>query len=199
MDQARLKIIEDNSIEGGLDFFRATFDTTCQNQGIQSTPNSIAQLPNEDLQNLAVDLLLLLQNLRVTRLLPSSGSSKNLLSDLSRLNSSVNSNDFDPDHIKPLLHTILDENTNDALVWKQPADANQAGVLSWFSTIIGELEDLANEHKPTLTLWRRPLAQPNKPTQGSTAERNWTLDSLMTPMSKRTLDAIGRRSWCHEN
>lgn len=222
-----------------------------------------------------------LQSLRITRLLGSSGSGKNLLSDLSRLNSAVNSDDFDLDRIKPLLHITLAENPNDALIWKQvyavvtettppprtiassvqqtplfrstagfansseyrknvdrvlkeelgtlyvgmpgfyetffgavlnlksasqavfkkctegddplfdqgwrdwPEDANQDRVLGWFAGITERLWDLANEHKPTTTLRRRPLAQPNKPIQGSTAERKLDIGFVNDPDAKK--------------
>ena len=72
-----------------------------------------------DLQNLALDLLLALQSLRISRLLRSSGSGKNLFSDLSRLNSAVNSDDFDPDRIRPLLKSAVADNPDDALIWDQ--------------------------------------------------------------------------------
>ncbi|KAI1144702.1 hypothetical protein F4825DRAFT_477323 [Nemania diffusa] len=51
-----------------------------------------------------------------------------------------------------------------------PQDANQDGVLSWFTNITEELATLAEEYNPTPTR-RRPLVQPNKTIQGSTAER----------------------------
>ncbi|KAH7304473.1 hypothetical protein B0I35DRAFT_445302 [Stachybotrys elegans] len=70
--------------------------------------------------------------------------------------------------------------------WRDwPADANQDGVLSWLSTVIGELEDLANEHKPTTTVRRRPLAQPNKPIQGSTAERKLDVGFVNDPDAQK--------------
>ncbi len=56
-----------------------------------------------------------------------------------------------------------------------PPDANQDGVLTWFTNISEKLatlaeESAAKEYKPTPTR-RRPLVQPNKAIQGSTAER----------------------------
>lgn len=219
-----------------------------------------------DLQNLTIDLLLALQSLRASRLLRSSGSGKNLFSDLSRLNSAVNSDDFDLDSIKPLLRSVI-AGDNDALIWKEvynavteptpppqpiasslqqtpwlhntssfansseyrkdvdrvlrdelgvmfvglprfhetffgqvadlqtaskavfkkciedgeslfsngwsgwPRDANQDDVLSWFAELSEKLATLAEDYKSIPTHRRRPLAQPNKPIQGSTAER----------------------------
>ncbi len=76
-----------------------------------------------DVQNVALDLLSALQSLRASRLLRSSGSSKNLFSDLSRLNSAVNSDDFDLDRIKPLLTAALADDSDDALIWDRVYDA----------------------------------------------------------------------------
>jgi hypothetical protein len=85
--------IKDNPVENGLDAFRASFNITA------------TSMPHADVQNLALDLLLAPQSLRPSRLLRSSGSGKNHFSDLSRLNSALNSDDFDLDRIKPLLRT----------------------------------------------------------------------------------------------
>ncbi|EXK25605.1 hypothetical protein FOMG_17734 [Fusarium oxysporum f. sp. melonis 26406] len=67
-------------------------------------------------QDLVVDLLLALQNLRASRLLRSSGSGKNLLSDLSRLNAAVNPNALGLDRIKPLLRLSLTDQPADTLI-----------------------------------------------------------------------------------
>lgn len=56
--------------------------------------------------------------------------------------------------------------------WKGwPEDANQEDVLTWFADLSEKLAKLSKVHNPNLTHMRRPLAQPNKPIQGSTAER----------------------------
>ncbi|KAJ4307335.1 hypothetical protein N0V88_000718 [Collariella sp. IMI 366227] len=51
------------------------------------------------------------------------GSGKNLFSDLSRLNSAVNSNDFDLGRIKPLLNAALADHLDNALLWERVYDA----------------------------------------------------------------------------
>ncbi|KAL2255999.1 hypothetical protein VTK26DRAFT_2372 [Humicola hyalothermophila] len=122
-DELRLKIIKDNPIGNGLDAFRASFNTVCADRRIPSTPDALGQLDLEDVQNLALDLVLALQSLRATRLLRSSGSGKNLFSDLSRLNSAVNSDDFDLDRIKPLIRAALADYRDDALFWDRVYDA----------------------------------------------------------------------------
>ncbi|EJT69172.1 hypothetical protein GGTG_13281 [Gaeumannomyces tritici R3-111a-1] len=122
-DQPRSKIIEDNPIGNGLDSFCASFDTVCADRGIPCTLDALGQLDLEDVRNIALDLLSALQGLRASRLLHSSGSSKNLFSDLSRLNSAVNSDDFDLDRIKPLLNAVLADHLRDALIWDRVYDA----------------------------------------------------------------------------
>jgi hypothetical protein len=56
--------------------------------------------------------------------------------------------------------------------WKGwPKDANQEDVLSWFADLSEKLATFSADYNPAMAHLRRPLAQPNKPIQGSTAER----------------------------
>lgn len=56
--------------------------------------------------------------------------------------------------------------------WSEsPEDANQDDVLSWFSKLSEKLATFAEGCRSIPTHRRRPLAQLNKPIQGSTAER----------------------------
>ncbi|RYC78653.1 hypothetical protein BFJ63_vAg18473 [Fusarium oxysporum f. sp. narcissi] len=121
--QPQSRIIEDNPIGDGLNAFRASFKSICEGASLPCTLDALEQLSQEDLQNLVVDLLLALQGLRISRLLRSSGSGKNLLSDLSRLNAAVNLDDFDLDRIKPLLRLTLADKPDDALIWNLVYDA----------------------------------------------------------------------------
>ena len=66
-----------------------------------------------------------------------------------------------------------------------PEDANQDRVLSWFAGLSEQLWDLAYEHKSATTLRRRPLAQPNKPIQGSTAERKLDIGFVNDPDARK--------------
>ncbi|KXJ85594.1 hypothetical protein Micbo1qcDRAFT_237400 [Microdochium bolleyi] len=52
-----------------------------------------------------------------------------------------------------------------------PKDANQDAVLSWFADLCEKLAASAEHHRSNPAYSRRPLAQPNKPIEGSTAER----------------------------
>jgi hypothetical protein len=52
-----------------------------------------------------------------------------------------------------------------------PDDANERDVLRWFSGLSSLLDKSADEHQLVRKSSRRPLAQPDQPLQGSTAER----------------------------
>lgn len=71
-----------------------------------------------------------------------------------------------------------------------PKDANQNGVLSWLAETIEKLATFAETHQSTPTVRRRPLAQPNVPIQGSTADRKLDVGLVNDP------DA-GKNSRCH--
>jgi protein kinase-like protein len=214
-----------------------------------------------------LDLISAFQILPASRLLRSVSGGKNLFSDLARLNSSVNSDDFDTECIIPLLRAVI-SNESDELLWekayiavtestppprpissiqqtpwlrntssfansseyrkytddvlkeelgtmyvgipeffeakfgeviglkptakvvfekckdgdepiyrknegwrKWPHDANEPDVLHWFAGLSSQITTLADEHQFMRKTSRRPLAQPNQPVQGSTAER----------------------------
>lgn len=70
-----------------------------------------------------------------------------------------------------------------------PTDANQDDVLSWFAKLNERLATFAEEYNSTPT-HRRPLAQPNKPIQGSTAERKLDVGFVDDPKA-------GKDSRCH--
>ncbi|KJZ70776.1 hypothetical protein HIM_09826 [Hirsutella minnesotensis 3608] len=118
-DQDRSKTIKENPIGNGLDAFRASSILTSDGRSILPCPNVLTGLAREDLRTVALDLLLALQSLRVSRLLPSAGRDKNLYGDLSRLNIAVNADDFDLDRIKPLLNAALAESPDDSLIWNR--------------------------------------------------------------------------------
>ncbi|OJD21394.1 hypothetical protein ACJ73_07263 [Blastomyces percursus] len=52
-----------------------------------------------------------------------------------------------------------------------PEGAKEAPVLAWMSEVIDKVIQFFEECTPDATVRRRPLAQPHKPLQGSTAER----------------------------
>lgn len=214
-------------------------------------------------------------------MLPSRGRDKNLYRDLLRLNSALDSDDFDYNRIKPLLRAALADNPNDALIWDQvykavidptpppqpiasslqqtpwlhntgsfansseyrqdmdkvlklelgplyvglpqfrktyfgrvagldaaseavlqrcregnnpifdggwrgwPENANQDGVLAWFADVIERLATFAEAVRPSPARRRRPLAQPNQPIRGSTAERKLDVGFVSNPDARR--------------
>ncbi|KAL8380591.1 hypothetical protein RB595_005050 [Gaeumannomyces hyphopodioides] len=71
-----------------------------------------------------------------------------------------------------------------------PAGAKESDVLAWFDGILTKLDAFAEDHRPTPTRRRRPLAQPNKPIQGSTGKRKLDVGLVDDP------DA-GKNSRCH--
>ncbi|KAK9443980.1 serine/threonine-protein kinase Sgk2 [Metarhizium brunneum] len=135
IDQHRSDVIKTNPIGNGLEIFRSSFHAKYElsskaldRLALEGTSPTVLQYVaidltvNKELQNLSVDLLLALQTTRACRLLRSSGNGKNLLGDLLRLNSAVNSGDFDIGHIKPLLEAALADSLDDALVWSHVYD-----------------------------------------------------------------------------
>lgn len=73
------------------------------------------------LQDHALNLVLALQTLPASRVLPSSSGGKNLFGDLSRLNQAINAGEFDVQRIIPLLRTVLN-NESDTVVWEKVYD-----------------------------------------------------------------------------
>ncbi|OAQ58942.2 FunK1 protein kinase [Pochonia chlamydosporia 170] len=116
-DQPRLKLIDENSIGNGLDAFRALFTSICSTRNVVSTADTLGQLGHEDLRNLALVLLPSLRSLPVSGLLLSTTGSSSLRTDLLRLISSVASNDFDFNRIKPLLKAAIADTIQDAQIW----------------------------------------------------------------------------------
>ncbi|KAM4064122.1 serine/threonine-protein kinase [Hirsutella rhossiliensis] len=125
-DQNRSKIIKDFPIGNGLDVFRASFRSICDGSSILRSPDALDELGREDLQTLTLDLLSALQSLRASRLLCSASGDRNLYGDLLRLNSAVNSGEFDVDRTKPLLNVALADKPDDSLIWNQ----NTSGLVN---------------------------------------------------------------------
>ncbi len=71
-----------------------------------------------------------------------------------------------------------------------PKDANQEDVLSFIAQLSDQLVNLAEDHMSTPKHRRRPLAQPNKPIQGSTAERKLDIGFVNDPTA-------GKNYRCH--
>ncbi|KAL2171516.1 hypothetical protein VTG60DRAFT_2684 [Thermothelomyces hinnuleus] len=122
-DRSRSEIIKQNPIGSGLDAFRASFGAVCASRGILCTRDALSQLDQEDIGNLTIGLLSALQSLPAARLLRSSGRGKSLFGDLLRLNDAIDSDDFDPERVKPLLNAALADEIDDAFIWDRVYDA----------------------------------------------------------------------------
>ena len=62
-----------------------------------------------------------------------------------------------------------------------PEGAKEKDVLSWFAPLTDRLLDLTKGHQPEIRVRRRPLAQPNQPLQGSTADRKLDIGFVDDP------------------
>ncbi|KAF2254157.1 hypothetical protein BU26DRAFT_474426 [Trematosphaeria pertusa] len=72
-----------------------------------------------------------------------------------------------------------------------PKGARERDVLRWFAKLTGQFWDFAEEHQPAASVARRrPLAQPSKPLQGSTADRKLDVGFVDDP-------SAGEDSKCH--
>ncbi|RYP02126.1 hypothetical protein DL764_005961 [Monosporascus ibericus] len=116
-DRPRSEILKENPIGKGLDIFRASFSSVCDDHNIPCSPDALDQLGREDIQNVTLDLLSALRNLPAVRFLRSNTGHGILRSDLLRLISAVTSDDFDFDRVKPLLHAALADNPADSIIW----------------------------------------------------------------------------------
>ncbi|KAL2889273.1 hypothetical protein HOO65_030774 [Ceratocystis lukuohia] len=118
-NQSPSKIIENHPIGKGLDAFRASFNSICEDMSILCSPDALDQLDLRDSRDLVISLLTAVQNLTAIRFLPSKTGHDSLRTDLIRLNFTVASTDFNFDRVKPLLKSALADETDDTLLWDQ--------------------------------------------------------------------------------
>ncbi|KAL2888933.1 kinase-like domain [Ceratocystis lukuohia] len=118
-NQSLSKIIENHPIGKGLDAFRASFNSICEDESILCSPDALDQLDLRDRQTLVMNLLVAVQTLTSSRFLPSKTGHDSLQTDLIRLTSAVASTDFNFDRVKPLLKSVLADETDDTLLWDQ--------------------------------------------------------------------------------
>ncbi|KAL4784889.1 hypothetical protein BJX76DRAFT_197301 [Aspergillus varians] len=113
---SRAEIIKAKPIGEGLSAFRDNLALACKEAGLPYSFDFIHQLDAEVTQDLCLDLIAALQALPASRALRSINGSRNLLSDLLKLGTAVNSNDFNPDRLVPLLGAVIN-NESDETVW----------------------------------------------------------------------------------
>ncbi|KAJ6019364.1 hypothetical protein N7522_001431, partial [Penicillium canescens] len=166
-DQIRSRLILEHPIGDGLKGFRATFTSICEGADLRSPDEAIDRLKREDVQDLASSLLTALQILPTARLLSSnSGGIVRNLVDAAAAEST------------PPPRTIASSLQQTPWLHKTSSFANSSeyrqDVDRVFKSELGPLEKLVTflaDYVPVSAHLRRPLAQPNKPAQGSTAER----------------------------
>ncbi|EGR46861.1 uncharacterized protein TRIREDRAFT_122898 [Trichoderma reesei QM6a] len=131
-DQA--KIIDENPIGSGLDAFRASFRSLCQNRSLDGQPDALGHLidglEQADAQKLAISLVSALLTLRASSLLPSRGSGTNLSNDLLRFIAWAASAECSIDRIKPLLTAALDGSPYDRIWSQTPWSRNTSGSVN---------------------------------------------------------------------
>ncbi|KAH7132834.1 hypothetical protein EDB81DRAFT_859476 [Dactylonectria macrodidyma] len=115
-DQDQSRIIASNPIGKGLDAFRDSFCSICEERSISYSPDTLGQLSQKELQDLAFKLLPTLLALPAVQYLPSKSSGKNLLGDILNLFSTLNADDLDLDRIKALLKAALAEDNTSVIV-----------------------------------------------------------------------------------
>ncbi|KAL2884644.1 hypothetical protein HOO65_100048 [Ceratocystis lukuohia] len=118
-NQSPSKIIENHPIGKGLDTFRTLFNSICKDESILCSPDALDQLDPEDSQSLVISLLAAVQTLTASRFLPSKTGQPSLRIDLIRLQCAVAFTDFNFDCVKPLLKSVLADETDDTLLWDQ--------------------------------------------------------------------------------
>ncbi|KAL7897405.1 serine/threonine-protein kinase Sgk2 [Trichoderma sp. TUCIM 5745] len=96
-------------------------DSFNRKKGSRKLPRLKKSEKKKNVQDLAITLVFALQTLPVARLLPSTRLGRSpFLTDLLRLDELVvNADNFDLDHIKPLLKSVISDPLDDANIWDQ--------------------------------------------------------------------------------
>ncbi|KAI5465124.1 hypothetical protein BGZ63DRAFT_422088 [Mariannaea sp. PMI_226] len=110
-DEDQSRIIADNPIGHGPDPFNASFSSMCKEKSISSSPDALGQLGQEGTNaGPLVTPLTSVQNCRISHSVfcqRFKSFQLDLLSDILKLTSALNSDDFDLDRIKPLLKAAV--------------------------------------------------------------------------------------------
>ncbi|KAI2815132.1 hypothetical protein CBS115989_7916 [Aspergillus niger] len=109
------EIIEQEPIGGRMNAFRAKLVLTCEDLGLPYCVNSRYDLENEARKSISLDLVVALQALPASRVLPPVVGRQNLLSDLIILTSRINANESQFENLIPLLHAILSRESDDSI------------------------------------------------------------------------------------
>ncbi|KKK17119.1 hypothetical protein ARAM_006192 [Aspergillus rambellii] len=114
--KTKTDIIKANPIADGLASFRDTLLSRCKDAQLPCSAASLNQLHNDVLKDLSVDLVTTLLSHPASRTLPSAGRGRTLLGDLSKLNSTIDSGDFDVKGLIPLFSAVF-TGAPDEVVW----------------------------------------------------------------------------------
>ncbi|GKZ54720.1 hypothetical protein AnigIFM49718_010539 [Aspergillus niger] len=110
------EIIEQEPIGARMNAFRAKLALTCEDLGLPYCVKSLYDLENEgSRKSISLDLVVALQALPASRVLPPVAGRQNLLSDLIILTSRINANEFQFENLIPLLHAILSRESDDGI------------------------------------------------------------------------------------
>ncbi|KAH7237825.1 hypothetical protein B0J15DRAFT_553838, partial [Fusarium solani] len=214
-NELQSKVIEDNPIGNGLDVFRGSFDSICEGAGIPCSPDALDKLGQEDLQNVIFVLVSALQILPASRLLraiyvavtKSTPPPRPIASSLQQTPWLRNTSSFanSSEHRKYVDDVLKEELGSMYVGLRHFHNTYFGGVVgldavseAFFDQCIEGSDPLfedaafADGHGSISTHQhrRRPLAQPNKPIQGSTGERK--LDVGFVKDTK-----AGKDSRCH--
>ncbi|KAI1508044.1 hypothetical protein KJE20_03562 [Pyrenophora tritici-repentis] len=160
--QSRSQVIQSKPIGEGLDGFRNTFNSICDDIGVPNSSQALDQVGYEDTQDLLVTLIYALQGLPAARLLPSQNGNKSLFHDLLRVNAAIGSDDFDAERVRPLLDAIL-KLQPDEFVW---------------DAVYNAITESTPPPRPTSSFQQTPLSINTGSFANSTEHRNHVDDVL---------------------
>ncbi|TWU78629.1 hypothetical protein ED733_005229 [Metarhizium rileyi] len=121
-EEERSRLIEQHPIGRGLDAFRASFTATCEKLEVESRPDALAWFERKDLENITIPFLFALLSCEVSDLLLLKTGRGTLRDKLKKIISATTTDEFDFDHIKPLLRLGLVDEPDDTLIWHHVYD-----------------------------------------------------------------------------
>ncbi|KAH8726801.1 hypothetical protein GQ44DRAFT_758368 [Phaeosphaeriaceae sp. PMI808] len=121
--ESRSQIIRSKPIGQKLNTFRSYFNSVCEDTDIPTSSEALDRIGDEETRYLFIVLFSALQNLPVSRHLPSNRrGGKNLRDDLSKIVVAVNAEYLDFKRTAPLLKAILDHESDD-IIWNRVYNA----------------------------------------------------------------------------
>ncbi|KAL7799783.1 serine/threonine-protein kinase Sgk2 [Trichoderma ceciliae] len=113
---SRSEVIRSKPIGDGLNVFRDSFKSLCEELRISTSVDGLQHIGYEGLQSLALDIVSALLVLPASRILSSNSGNKNFFHELLRLSSAINSDDFYIERVTPLLEAVIN-NESDDIIW----------------------------------------------------------------------------------